>query len=66
MGESLIGTMLDLPNKTKDELKAHKDLESLGLKPDLLQKTIEGDRLHMPASSYTLTPEAKGHLFADT
>lgn len=32
VGESLTGTMLNVPNKTKDGLKAHQDLESLGVK----------------------------------
>ena len=51
MGESLIGTMLNDPNKTKYRLKACKDLESLWLKLELVPKTVEDGQLFMPGSS---------------
>ena len=51
VGESLIGTMLNDPNKTKYRLKACKDLESLWLKLELVPKTVEDGQLFMPGSS---------------
>ena len=63
VGESLTGTMLDVPNKTKDRLKAREDLKSLGFKPELVPKPIEGYQLLIPASSFTLTPKESNEIY---
>jgi ATP-dependent Lon protease len=39
--KSLIGTLLDIPDKTKDTLKARMDLEEMKLRKDLHHKTLE-------------------------
>ncbi|KAK9071565.1 hypothetical protein SSX86_007993 [Deinandra increscens subsp. villosa] len=62
--ESVYGTLLNLPHKTKDGLKARQDLEELGIKPEL-QTQQKGNRLYLPPAIYTMNSSEK-HLFYDT
>jgi hypothetical protein len=39
--EALVGTLLDIPGKTKDTLNAQMDLEEIKLKKDLHHETLE-------------------------
>jgi hypothetical protein len=39
--KALVGTLLDIPGKTKDTLKAHLDLEEMKLRKDPHHKTLE-------------------------
>jgi hypothetical protein len=39
--EALVGTLLDIPAKTKDTLKAQMDLEEMKLRMDLHHETLE-------------------------
>jgi hypothetical protein len=39
--EALIATLLDIPSKTKDTLKARMDLEEMKLRKNLHHKTLE-------------------------
>jgi hypothetical protein len=39
--EALVGTLLDIPGKTKDTLKASMDLEEMKLRKYLHHKTLE-------------------------
>jgi hypothetical protein len=39
--ETLIGTLLDIPGKTKDTLKAWMDIEEMKLRKDLHHETLE-------------------------
>jgi hypothetical protein len=41
--EALIGTLLDIPSKIKDTLKARMDLEEMKLRKDLHHKTLENE-----------------------
>jgi hypothetical protein len=41
MCEALVGTLLDIPGKTKDTLNARMDLEEIKLKKDLHHETHE-------------------------
>jgi hypothetical protein len=51
--EALIGTLLDIPAKTKDTLKAHMDLE------DLHHETHEIGQKKLPPACYTLNKQEK-------
>ncbi|XP_035845189.1 uncharacterized protein LOC118491477 [Helianthus annuus] len=62
--ESIYGTLLNLPHKTKDGLNARQDLEELGIKPEL-QPQPKGNRLLLPPACYTLNTSEK-HQFYDT
>ncbi|XP_021984396.2 uncharacterized protein LOC110880131 isoform X1 [Helianthus annuus] len=62
--ESVYGTLLNLPHKTKDGLNARQDLEELGIKSEL-QPQLNGNRLLLPPACYTLNYSEK-RLFYDT
>ena len=62
--ESVYGTALNLPHKTKDGLKARQDLEALGIKTELRPEP-KGDRHWLPPAKYTLN-SAEKHLFYET
>jgi hypothetical protein len=56
--ESLIATILNIPRKTKDTIKARLDLKDLGIKKEL-QFRETGDSCQMPDARYTLPKEQK-------
>ncbi|KAK9050970.1 hypothetical protein SSX86_027595 [Deinandra increscens subsp. villosa] len=64
VAESLVGTLLNLPGKTKDGLKARKDLNFLGLRPELQPKQNKNN-IVLPAACYTLQKDEK-EKFCDT
>ena len=62
--ESVYGTLLNLPNKTKDGIKARQDLEAMGIKPEL-QTQPRGKRTWLPPACYTMNTVEK-RLFYET
>ncbi|KAL4554293.1 hypothetical protein LXL04_039589 [Taraxacum kok-saghyz] len=58
VAESIIGTLLDVPNKTKDGHKARLDLVHFNLKPELHPKK-EGNKTTLPPAACTLMKEEK-------
>jgi hypothetical protein len=54
--ENLIGTILNIPGKTKDTVKARLDLKDLGIRKEL-QFREHGDSYEMPHARYTLSTE---------
>jgi hypothetical protein len=61
--ENLIGTILSIPGKTKDTVKARLDLKDLGVKKEL-HLIDEGNSYRMPHARYTLSKEQKTRFFA--
>ena len=55
---NLIGTLLDIPGKTKDGLQTRRDLEQLGIRPELAPKVV-GRRIYIPPACYTLSKNEK-------
>jgi hypothetical protein len=55
--EALIGTLLDIPSKIKDTLKARMDLEEMKLRKDLHHKTLENESKKLPTAFYTLSKQ---------
>ena len=56
--DSLIGTLLNIPGKTKDGIKARQDLQALGIRDELTPKP-DGRRIYLPPAAYTLTKDEK-------
>jgi hypothetical protein len=54
--ESLMATILNIPRKTKDTIKARLELKDLGIKKEL-QFRETGDSCQMPHARYTLSKE---------
>jgi Domain of unknown function (DUF4218) len=63
VAESIVGTLLNIPFKTKDGLKARLDLEQFGIKPEL-HPTREGSNHTLPPSGFTLTKQEKDKFCA--
>ncbi|XP_042962594.1 uncharacterized protein LOC122296863 [Carya illinoinensis] len=53
ISENILGTLMNIPSKTKDNANSRRDLEILGFRKELHLKR-EGERVTMPHASYTL------------
>jgi hypothetical protein len=60
--EALIGTLLDIPSKTKDTLKACMDLEEMKLRKYPHHETLENGSEKLPTTCYTLSKQEKMSL----
>ena len=57
--ESIYGTLLHIPGKTKDGLKSRNDLVEMRIKDELAQTLKNNKRTFLPATCYTLTRDEK-------
>jgi hypothetical protein len=60
--KALVGTLLDIPGKTKDTLNAWMDLEEMKLRKDLHHETLENGSKKLPTACYTLSKQEKMSL----
>ena len=56
--ESVIGTLLNMPGKTKDTINSRLDLLSMGLRPEL-GPIKKGTRTYLPPAAHTLSKKEK-------
>ena len=56
--EAIIGTLLDIPGKTKDGINARKDLHELKIRENLTPVS-KGNRTFLPPAKYTLSRKEK-------
>ncbi|KAL8128020.1 hypothetical protein AgCh_014813 [Apium graveolens] len=56
--ESIIGTLLNIPGKMKDGMKARLDLQELGVRAELAPQQ-SGKRMYLPLACYTLSRKEK-------
>jgi hypothetical protein len=59
---SIIGTLLDMPRKSKDGLKSRTDLVQFELRPELHLISRPNGKYFLPPASYALTAEEKKTL----
>ncbi|XP_042486512.1 uncharacterized protein LOC122066739 [Macadamia integrifolia] len=58
--DSIIGTLLDLKDKTKDTMNACLDLKDMHIRPDLHPQIIEGkNKVFIPSACYSLSTKDK-------
>ena len=58
--DSIVGTLLDMPGKTKDGLKARRDMQQEGIRPTLWPEySADGNKAYLPRACYTLLNEEK-------
>jgi hypothetical protein len=57
MCETLVGTLLDIPSKIKNTLKAQMNLEDMKLRKDLHNKILENGSKKLPTACYTLSKQ---------
>ena len=56
--ESLVGTLLDIPGKSKDGFAARMDLDEMGVRKELLPR-VSQNGTKLPPACYTLSREEK-------
>ncbi|XP_030505370.2 uncharacterized protein LOC115720357 [Cannabis sativa] len=59
--DSVIGTLLNIPRKSKDGIKAREDLAAMKMRHELAPKPGKG-RIYLPPACYTLTKSKKQEL----
>ena len=59
--ESLVGTLLDIPRKSKDGFTARMDLDEMGVGKELLPR-VGQNGIKFPPAGYTLSREEKKNL----
>jgi hypothetical protein len=57
--DSIIGTLLDMPRKSKDGMKSRTDLVQFELTPELHPISRPNGKYFLPPASYTLTAKKK-------
>ena len=57
--ESLMGLLLNIPGKTKDTLKARRDLADMNIRPELHPLEQPNGRQYLPPTCYTLSAAEK-------
>ncbi|XP_062093839.1 uncharacterized protein LOC133799866 [Humulus lupulus] len=63
--DSLIGTLLNIPGKTKDSISARRDLVLMSESKKELAPKVEENRTYLPPACYTLKKDEK-HQFCET
>jgi hypothetical protein len=57
--DNILGTILNIKGKTKDNLAARLDLQEMGLKPKLHPFTAANGKTYIPAACHTMSKEDK-------
>jgi hypothetical protein len=57
--DNILGTILDIKEKTKDNLQARQDLQEMGLKPKLHPYIGDDGRMYLPPAPHTMSTEDK-------
>jgi hypothetical protein len=60
--KSTISLLLDIPSKTKDGLRAHKDLQALEIREELLPQEIPNGKAYLPPASTPSQLRRKGQF----
>ncbi|GLT66501.1 hypothetical protein SLA2020_388620 [Shorea laevis] len=57
--DNILGTLLNMNGKTKDNLEARQDLRKMNLRPKLHPFTAENNKTYLPAACFTMTKKEK-------
>jgi hypothetical protein len=57
--DNIINTLLYISGKSKDNLNARLDLQSLGIGSDLHPLELEDNQLYLPPAPYSMSPTKK-------
>ena len=56
----MLGTLLDIPGKTKDHLNARFDLQEMGIRKELQPVLLNGDgKIRLAKACFSMTPQEK-------
>ncbi|CAN1294319.1 hypothetical protein LINPERPRIM_LOCUS22409 [Linum perenne] len=62
--DNILGTLLDIDGKSKDNLKARLDLQEIGIRSDLHPIEVSTGKFLMPAACYTMSRPEKDQLLS--
>ncbi|CAN1279776.1 hypothetical protein LINPERPRIM_LOCUS17158 [Linum perenne] len=62
--DNILGTLLDIDGKSKDNLKARLDLQEMGIRSDLHPIEVSTGKFLMPAACYTMSRPEKDQLLS--
>jgi hypothetical protein len=57
--DNIVGTLLDIKGKTKDNHEARQDLRKLGLRPALHPFIADNNKIYLPLADFTMTKTEK-------
>lgn len=57
--DNILGTLLNMSGKTKDNLEARQDLRKMNLRPKLHPFTADNNKTYLPAACFTMTKKEK-------
>jgi hypothetical protein len=57
--DNILGTILDIKGKTKDNLQARQDLQEMGLRPKLHPYIGDDGRMYLPPACHTMSTKDK-------
>ncbi|XP_015698788.1 uncharacterized protein LOC102716551 [Oryza brachyantha] len=57
--DNIVGTLLGLDGKSKDNLNSRKDLQALNIRQDLHPIELEDDKFYLPAAPYSMSLDQK-------
>ena len=57
--DNILGTLLDLDGKAKDNLKARRDLEEMGIRRALHPTILANNKFFLPPTSFTMSKHKK-------
>ena len=60
--DNLLGTLLNIDGKTKDNMKARLDLKELNIRQELHPKMLANDRIYLPPACYTMSAREKDYF----
>ena len=60
--DNLLGTLLNIEGKSKDNLKARLDLKKIGIRSDLHPIELPNGKRHLPPTCYTMSSKEKDLL----
>ncbi|XVE92524.1 hypothetical protein REPUB_Repub01dG0104600 [Reevesia pubescens] len=60
--DNILGTLLNIDGKSKDNLKSRLDLKKLGLRSDLHPVELSKEKFLLPAACYTMSPTEKEQM----
>ncbi|XP_071695789.1 uncharacterized protein [Rutidosis leptorrhynchoides] len=61
--DNVVGTLLNIDGKTKDHLKACRDLKAMGIRKELHPQNLPNDKVYLPPACYSLSKNEKERFY---
>ncbi|XP_071688269.1 uncharacterized protein [Rutidosis leptorrhynchoides] len=61
--DNVVGTLMNIDGKTKDHLKARRDLKAMGIRKELHPQNLPNDKVYLPPTCYSLSKNEKERFY---